>query len=144
MSGKMDGAEDAIMLAAEIVDTGALSIANVIGNIIGKEMLSKLQEIMRSKPSLISLCGIADDATEVDLSDLGMDADDAVILASELPDKRAMMSLNLSRNRLGAEGAKHVADGIKVSKCVVAVVLAPFSCPSGHWLNCCCLLLSTG
>jgi Ran GTPase-activating protein (RanGAP) involved in mRNA processing and transport len=144
MSGKMDGAEDAIMLAAEIVDTGALSIVNVIGNIIGKEMLSKLQEIMRSKPSLISLCGIADDATEVDLSDLGMDADDAVILASELPDKRAMTSLNLSRNRLGAEGAKHVADGIKVSKCVVAVVLAPFSCPSGHWLNCCCLLLSTG
>jgi hypothetical protein len=27
---------------------------------------------------------------------------------------------------------------------VIAVVLAPFSCPSDHWLICCCLLLSTG
>jgi hypothetical protein len=50
-----------------------------MGNRIGKEMLSKLQEIMRSKPNLISLCGIADDATEVDLSGLGMDADDAIL-----------------------------------------------------------------
>jgi hypothetical protein len=58
----------------------------------------------------------------------------------------ALTSLNLSANFLGAEGAKHIAEGIKVRKCVVAVVLAPFSfsCPSDHWLDCCCLLLSTG
>jgi hypothetical protein len=78
----------------------ALSLANVMGNGIGKEMLSKLQEIMRSKPNLISLCGIADGATEVDLSGLRMDADDAIILASELHDKRALLSLNLSSNKL--------------------------------------------
>jgi hypothetical protein len=72
-----------------------------MGNIIGKEMLSKLQEIMRSKPNLVSLCGIADDATEADLSGLGMDADDAIILASELPDKGALTSLDLSYNKLG-------------------------------------------
>jgi hypothetical protein len=56
---------------------------------------------MRSKPNLISLCGIADDATEVDLSGLGMDADDAIILASELPDKRALTSLDISNNGIG-------------------------------------------
>jgi Ran GTPase-activating protein (RanGAP) involved in mRNA processing and transport len=77
-------------LADVIPGMGALSIANVMGNHIGKEMLSKLQEIMRSKPNLISLCGIADDATEADLSGLRMDADDAIVLASELPDKRAL------------------------------------------------------
>jgi hypothetical protein len=60
---------------------------------------------MHSKPNLVSLCGIADDATEADLSGLGMDADDAIILASELPDKRAMTSLNLASNFLGVEGA---------------------------------------
>jgi hypothetical protein len=38
-----------------------------------------------------------------------MDADDAVILASELPDKRALASLNLASNSLGAEGAKIIA-----------------------------------
>jgi hypothetical protein len=55
-----------------------------------------------------------------------------------------MTSLNLSGNGLGAVGAKHIAEGVKVSKSVVAVILVPFSCPSDHWLNCCCLLLSTG
>jgi hypothetical protein len=76
MSGKMKGAEDAIMLAAEIIDNGTLSIANVMGNTIGKDQLAKFQEIMHSKPNLVSLCGIADDATGADLSGLDMDADD--------------------------------------------------------------------
>ena len=88
-------------IADAIRDNGALSIANVMGNRIGKEMLSKLQEIMRSKPKLISLCGIADDATEADLSGLGMDADDAIVLASELPDKGALTSLDISKNSIG-------------------------------------------
>jgi hypothetical protein len=87
-----------IALADVIPDMGALSIVNVMGNNIGKEMLSK---IMHSKPNLVSLCGIADDATEADLSGLDMDADDAIILASELPDKGAMTSLNISNNNIG-------------------------------------------
>jgi hypothetical protein len=208
ISGKKIGAEGAVMLAPEIADNGALSVANAMGNKIGKKQLSKLQAIMRSKPNLMSLCGIAGDATEADLSGLGMDADDAVILASELPDKGALSSvnlasnclyaegtkllaevltgntnmtelsisgnaatwdgkehgemsgiialadaipdmgaltsLNLALNKLNAEGAKIVAEAIKVTNCAIAVVLVPFSCPSDHWLNCCCLLLSTG
>jgi hypothetical protein len=87
--------------AVGISNNGALSVANILGNAIGKEQLSKLQEIMRSKPNLISLCGIADDATEADLSGLGMDAEDAIVLASELPDKRALSVLNLASNNLG-------------------------------------------
>jgi hypothetical protein len=88
-------------LANAIRDMRALSVVNIMGNLIGKDMLSKLQEIMRSKPNLISLCGIADDATEADLSGLGVDADDAITLALELPDKRVMTSLNLANNNLG-------------------------------------------
>jgi hypothetical protein len=72
-----------------------------MGNRISKEILSKLQEIMRSKPNLISLCGIADDATEADLSGLDMSADDAIILASELPDKGALTLLDISNNGIG-------------------------------------------
>jgi hypothetical protein len=197
MSGKMEGAADAIMLAPEIIDNGALSVTNFMGNQIGKEQLAKLQEIMRSKPNLVSLCGIADDATEADLSGLGMDADDAAILASELPDKGAlskfifggdryrkdgqwvypepatfevgmaeadfsnknlgtggaiiisawlmhkdkgaMTSLNLASNQLRAEGARVVAEAIKVTKCTPAIILVPFSCPSEFSFNCCLL-----
>jgi hypothetical protein len=122
----------------------ALSVTNVMGNCIGKEQLAKLQEIMCSKPDLVSLCGIGDDATGADLSGLGMDADDAAILASELPDKGAMTSLNLASNNLRAEGAKIVAEAIKVTKCTPAITLEPFSSPSDFSINCCCLLLSAG
>jgi hypothetical protein len=97
--GAYDDMSGVAALANTINGMGALSIANVMGNRIGKEMLSKLQDIMRSKPNLISLCGIADDATEADLSDLNMDADDAILLASELPDKRAVSQFTF-RNSL--------------------------------------------
>jgi hypothetical protein len=94
--------------AVGLRDNGALSIANVMGNSIGKEMLFKLQEIMRSKPNLVSLCGISDDATGADLSGLGMDADDAIILASELPDKGALIKLDISSNHIGAKQERHL------------------------------------
>jgi hypothetical protein len=40
-----------------------------------------------------------------------------------LSGNRAMTSLDLSSNEIGVEGATHVADAIKVSKCVVAAQL---------------------
>jgi hypothetical protein len=55
MSGKMGGAADDIMLVLEIIDNGALSVTNVMGNRIGKEQLTKLQKIMRQAQSCFSL-----------------------------------------------------------------------------------------
>jgi hypothetical protein len=101
VSGNDLGMDGALVVAEYLDGNGALSLANVMGNHIGKEMLSNLQEIMRSKPNLVSLCGIADDGTEADLFGLNMDADDAIILASELPDKRALSVLSLASNNLG-------------------------------------------
>jgi Ran GTPase-activating protein (RanGAP) involved in mRNA processing and transport len=109
-----------IALADVIPGMGALSVTNVMGNWIGKEQLAKLQEIMRSKPNLVSLCGIADDATEADLSSLGMDADDAAILASELPDKGALTTLDFSRNSIPSKQEEEIericaASGIELA-----------------------------
>jgi hypothetical protein len=95
-----------------------------MGNRIGKEMLSKLQEIMRSKPKLISLCGIADDATEADVSGLGMDADDAIVLASELPDTGALLVLSLKSNSLHAAGGKALAEGLKGNQAITKLNIA--------------------
>ena len=81
----------------------AMMTVNVMGNKIGKEQLFKLQEIMKAHPTLVSLCGIAHDATEANLSGLGMDAEDAVILADELPTKGALMNLNISSNHLAVD-----------------------------------------
>eukprot|EP00935_MAST-01C_sp_MAST-1C-sp1_P000186 g186.t1 len=80
-------------LADGIKYNRAMVTINIMGNNIGKEQLSKLQDIMKVHPTLVSLCGIADNATEANLSGLRMDADDAVILADELPAKGAMAKL---------------------------------------------------
>jgi Ran GTPase-activating protein (RanGAP) involved in mRNA processing and transport len=98
--GEPDGI---VALAAAIGGSDGLSVVNVMGNKIGKEQLSVLQEIMAAKPNLVSLCDIADDATEIDLSGLGMDADDARILASELPNKKALSELDLRGNSIPSE-----------------------------------------
>jgi hypothetical protein len=78
------------------------------------------------------------------LTDYGQEMSGIIILADVIKDMRAMTSLNLASNELGAEGAKIVAEAIKVTKCTPAIVLAPFSCPSDFSINCCCLLLSAG
>ena len=89
---------------------------NILGNEIGKEQLAKLQEMMKAHPTLVSICGIADDATEANLSGIRMNADDAAILADELPGKGAMASLDISSNNLRAEGAKHIAAALPECK----------------------------
>jgi hypothetical protein len=63
-------------------------------------------------------------------------------IADAIKDMGALTSLNLSSNSLKAEGGKIVAEAIKVTNNAMGVVLVPFSCPSDHWLNCCCLLLT--
>jgi hypothetical protein len=55
-----------------------------------------------------------------------------------------MTSLNLAANEIDAEGAKHIAGALKVSKYILAVILVPPPCPSDHYFHCWCLLLSAG
>ena len=105
--------EGVIALADGIKNNGAMVTANIMGNKIGKEQLSKLQAIMNDHPTLVSLCGIADNATEANLSSLGMDADDAAVLADELPAKGALVSANLLNNNIGAEQAQKLATILK-------------------------------
>ena len=112
-----------VALADGIKNNGAMVTVNMMGNKIGKEQLSKLQEMMKAHPALVSLCGIADDATEANLSGIKMDADDAVVLADELPAKGALVKLNLSNNgincNLNGEAAaapgKALADALAVN-----------------------------
>ena len=67
-----------------------------------------------------------------------------IALANVIPDMGAMTSLNLAKNYMWADGAKHIAAAIKVIYCVLALILPLFSCPSDFSINCCCLLLSAG
>jgi uncharacterized membrane protein len=118
----------AIALTAAI-RLSALSVVNVMGNRIGKEELSRLQGIMRSKPTLVSLCGIADDATEADLSGLGMDADDVSVLVLELPSKENLAKLSLKNNKLAtARAGEALGKALKGN-----MVLKEFDISSNSW-----------
>jgi hypothetical protein len=136
--------EGAIALANAIPDMGAILSVNLLENGIGTDQAEALASVLKDHPTLKSLCGNKGDETELDMSSKKMGASDASMLAAEIVGNGALTSLDLSSNYLKAEGGKIVAGAIKVTKCAIAVVLAPFSCPSGHWLNCCCLRLSTG
>jgi hypothetical protein len=98
VGGKSLGVEGAVVLSHYLKSdlAEALSIVNIMGNGIGKARLLELQEIANSTTNLVSLCGIADDATEADFSNLVMDGADTVILAAELPAKVAMKTLIIS------------------------------------------------
>jgi hypothetical protein len=72
--------------------------------------------------------------TSADFSNKHLGAGGATIVAAWIShkDKGALTSLNLSSNSLKAEGAKIIAEALKVTNCASAVVLALFSCPSDH------------
>jgi hypothetical protein len=73
-----------------------------------------------------------------------LDAAFAKEFAVGICDNGALTSLNLSSNELWDEGAKIVAEAIKVTNCAIAIILAPFLCLSDLSFNCCCLPISTG
>jgi hypothetical protein len=122
----------------------AISSVNLLKNNISVAQAENFVSILKEHPTLKSLCGNRGDETELDMSGKMSGVKDATMLAAEIVDNRALTSLNLSFNSLKVEGAKIVAEALKVTNCAIAVVLVLFPCPSEHWLNCCCLLLSTG
>jgi hypothetical protein len=72
-------------------------------------------EVMRSKDTLTTLCGLTGEETELDFSSQRLGAGDAVLIANDISDMGSMTSLNLASNTIGSEGAKHIAEAIKVS-----------------------------
>jgi hypothetical protein len=113
-------------IASDISNKGAISSVNLLMNNIPMEEAEALTSIFIDHPTLKSLCGNSGDETELDMSGKGIGAVDAVMLAAEILGNGALTSLNLSSNNLNAEGAKIVAEAVKVTKCAIAVVLAPF------------------
>ena len=93
----------------------ALQTLNVMGNRIGKDQLSQLRVLKAAHPTLVSLCGIAKDATEANLSGLGMDANDAIAMANELASHRALAKVDASDNTMfggGCTGASRALSGV--------------------------------
>jgi hypothetical protein len=125
-------------------DKGEISSANLLSNNIGIEQAHTLASILKEHPTLKSLCGNQGDETELDMSGKKIGKEGAIMLAPEIVNNGAMTSLNLASNSINAEGAKHIAGALKVSKYVLAVILVPLSCRYDQYFHCWCLLLPAG
>ena len=105
-------ADDTKILGPAIGANGALASVNILRNKIPAEQAQALV-VMRSKDSLTTLCGLSGKETELDFSGQNLEAGDAVLIFNDIRDNGGLTSLNLSKNLLHAEGAKHIAEAIK-------------------------------
>jgi hypothetical protein len=96
-----DGPGFARELAVGISGNGAISSINLLKNHIPVERAQELVKIMQAKKKLITLCGLSKEETELDFSNQRLGPGDAVLIANDISDMRAMSVLNLASNNLG-------------------------------------------
>jgi hypothetical protein len=130
-----------IVLTEIIKDMGALSLLNLASNGLHAEGTKLLAAALKGNQIMTEL-NISSNA--MTLGSAWGDMSGVIARADVISDMRAMTSLNLADNFLQAEGAKHIAGALQVSKCVLAIILAPLVCQSAQYFNCWCLLLSPG
>jgi hypothetical protein len=113
MSNKMRGTGDAIMLAAEVADNGALSFLDVSNNNLGQLVPP---EGWRAKNGDGRAPWIHTDGRELKRgTPEGSKPEGVIAIANAIPDMGALRSLNLSSNNLKVEGTKIVAGASKVT-----------------------------
>jgi hypothetical protein len=105
MSGKMNGAADAIILVPEIINNRALYVLNLAENDLGALVL----------PEAWTEDYESDDNEAYRHTDGREQSDNPgkpeglIAIANAIPDMGAMTSLNLASNKLGVDGAKIIA-----------------------------------
>jgi Leucine-rich repeat (LRR) protein len=95
----------AITIADAIKDMRAISSVNLLKNSIPVKQAQELVKIMQSKEKLTTLCGLSKEETKLDFSNQGLDAGDAVLIANDISDMRALSTLVLKDNRLATKAA---------------------------------------
>jgi hypothetical protein len=85
---------------------------------------------MRSKDSLTTLCGLSGNETELDFSKQNLGAGDAVLIANDICDNRALVKLLMASNNIRAEGGKALAEALKETQVMKELDVA------GNYLSC--------
>jgi Leucine-rich repeat (LRR) protein len=94
--------EGPLAIADAVKDMRVVSSVNLLKNKIGIDQAKALASILKEHSTLKSLCGNKGDETELDMRGKEMDAGDVIMLAAEIVDNGAILSLNLAGNNLGA------------------------------------------
>jgi hypothetical protein len=82
---------------------GALSSLNLLSNNMGVPAARGIVEIKEAHPRLGTICGSVLEKTELDFSNMNLLAGDAVLLASDIQDNQALLSLDISNNSLAMD-----------------------------------------
>jgi hypothetical protein len=98
-----------IEAVVSMLDNGALSSVNLLKNRIRINQAEALASMLKEHPALKSLCGNKGNETELDMSDKMDGAEDAIMLAAEIVDNGAILSVNLLHNRIGIHQAQNLA-----------------------------------
>jgi hypothetical protein len=78
----------------------AISSVNLLKNAIPVEQAQELVKIMQSKEKLITLCGLSGNEATLDFSAQGLGPGDAVLIANDISDMRALTSLHVGKNNI--------------------------------------------
>jgi Ran GTPase-activating protein (RanGAP) involved in mRNA processing and transport len=120
--------EGIVAIATAIPDMRALLSLDISNNGLRVEGTKLLANALESNQTMTSLNFSSNNMTYDGKNHGDMSGVAVAALADAIPGMGAMTSLDLSSNKIGSEGAVHVAEAIKVRKCVVVVVLVPYSC----------------
>jgi hypothetical protein len=127
----------------------------VPGEVTDSELAEVCESIKDDPPDILVLCGCSrvtnifclgqlSMISHLDISRCNLGATGGFHLAGVIKDMRAMTSLNLALNRIGSQGATHIAEAIKVSVLLWLFWYQSHAHASDQWSNCCCLPLSAG
>ncbi len=92
----------------------ALTSVNLLNNNIG-DGAAAVVAAAKQHGNIKTLCGIAEGEEEADFEGWGLGAADAILLSFDLEFNRALTSLDLSGNWIGAGGARAIADSLPQS-----------------------------
>ncbi len=101
-----------------ITTKGTMMSLHLGNNQIPFENMNEIIAIVEAQPGMKVLCAVPfrdKTITELDVSGQSLGVEGAVVIRRYLENNGALTSLNLASNRLEAEGAKHVAEAIKVN-----------------------------
>ena len=109
---KLD-AEDARALAPALMKTTALENCSLLKNSLDVESATMLAKIGTEKGIMLS--GMRRDQTEAKLGSQGLQPADAILIGSDLQFMAVLTELYLGGNEIGDEGAKAIAEALKVN-----------------------------
>ena len=114
------GAGDAVLIANDIRDNGALENLHIGDNQIPIENMNKIIAIVEAKPAMKVLCAVPfrdKTITELDVSGQSLGVEGALVISRYLENNGALTNLNMSKNALGGhyDNGKWISDmtGIK-------------------------------